>query len=64
MIDYQKWNPDVDAEECREVRKDMELLVQEKFKKYPHVLKQIVACELIVVDGKEQLNVATVSDQP
>lgn len=62
--DYQKWNPDADAKECQEVRKQMELLIQEKLKKYPHVIKQIVGCELIVVDGQERLNVMTISEHP
>ena len=62
LVEYRKWNPDVDADECRTVREQMESLVQEKLKKYPHVLRQIISCELIVVDGQERLNVAFVSE--
>jgi hypothetical protein len=47
MVEYQKWHPDADVEECRALREDMELLIQEKRKKFPHVIKQIISCELM-----------------
>lgn len=63
MVEYQKWNPDVDDEEARAAREQMDFLVQEKLRKYPHVLCQIISCELAVVDGREHLNVATVRER-
>jgi hypothetical protein len=59
MANYRKCNPGVDAEQCRGVRQDMELLIQQKIKKYPEVILQIVSCELTVVDGKDHIIVAS-----
>jgi hypothetical protein len=64
MVEYRKWNPDVDAEECRAIRKDMEELVREKLKKYPQVIKQIISCELVVRDGQEHVHVVAVGETP
>jgi hypothetical protein len=58
MANYRKCNPGADAEQCRGVRQDMELLIQQKIKKYPEVIRQIVSCELTVVDGKDHILVA------
>jgi hypothetical protein len=60
MANYLKHNPGTDAAQCRDVRRDMERLIQQKIKKYPQVIKQIVSCELTVVDGKDQVFVASV----
>jgi len=60
MANYRLWNPGADAEQCRGVRQDMESLIQQKMKKYPGVIKQIVSCELTVVDGKDHIVVLSV----
>lgn len=64
MTNYQQCNPGADAEQCRGVRQDMELLIQQKIKKYPGVIKQIVSCELTVVDGKDHIVVLSVKPSP
>jgi hypothetical protein len=43
----------------RGVRQDMELLIQQKIKRYPEVIRQIVSCELTVVNGKDHIFVAS-----
>ena len=50
MVEYQKWNPGLSAEESLMCRAIMEQLIQQKRKKYPHVIKQIISCELTVKD--------------
>jgi hypothetical protein len=64
MVEYQKWNPDVDAEECRMCRTTMEQLIQQKLRKYPFVIKQIISCELMVKDGQEHVYVVAVGATP
>jgi hypothetical protein len=64
MVEYRKWNPDADAEECQAIRESMEVLVREKLKKYPHVIKQIIACELTAENGQEQVYVVAVGETP
>ena len=59
VVEYRKWNPDANAEECRKIRQVMEELIAEKQTKYPGVLKQIISCELTVVDGKDHIFVAS-----
>ncbi len=59
LANYRRLNPAADVEECRGVRQDMELLIQEKLKKYRTVIIQIVDCELTVVDGKDHILVAS-----
>jgi hypothetical protein len=60
MANYRKCNPAADPEQCRGVRQDMELLIQQKIKKYPEVIRQIVSCKLTVVDGKDHIVVLSV----
>jgi hypothetical protein len=64
MVEYQKWNPDADVEECRALRENVELLIQEKLRKYPKVIKQIDSCELTVKDGQEHVYVVAVGEIP
>jgi len=59
IVEYRKWNPDVDAEECRAIRHDLERLIAQKQKKDPHVVKQIISCQLTVVDGQDHIFVAS-----
>src|SRR6266496_612955 len=54
VVEYRKWNPDANAEECRKIRQVMEELM-----KYPRVIKQIISCELTVVDGQDHIFVAS-----
>ncbi|MBM3880937.1 MAG: hypothetical protein FJ387_14660 [Verrucomicrobia bacterium] len=63
LVEYRKWNPDVDAEESRALRQDMELLIEQKLKKYPEVTRQIVSCESTIVDGQDHIVVATVPQE-
>jgi hypothetical protein len=60
MANYRLCNPGADSEQCRGVRQDMESLIQQKMKKYPGVIKQIVSCKLTVVDGKDHIVVLSV----
>ena len=60
MANYRLCNPGADAEQCRGVRQDMESLIQQKIKKYPGAIKQIVSCKLPVVDGKDHIVVMSV----
>jgi hypothetical protein len=60
MANYRLCNPGANAEQYRGIRQDMELLIQQKMKKYPEVIKQIVSCDLTVVDGKDHVVVLSV----
>ena len=51
MASCLKNNPGTDSEQCQGVRRDMEQLIQQKLKKYPQVIKQIVSCELTAHGG-------------
>jgi hypothetical protein len=42
----------------------MELLIQEKRKECPHVIKQIISCELTVQDGQDHVYVVAVGETP
>jgi hypothetical protein len=64
LVQYRKCNPGIDAEELRDIRQDMELLIKQKIMKYPHAIKQIVSCELTVVDGKDQIFIASARSIP
>jgi hypothetical protein len=65
IANYRLCNLGADAEQCRGVRQDLELLIQQKMKKYPDVIKQIVSCELTVVDGKDHIVVLSLrQDRP
>ena len=57
LANYRQCNPRSHAEELRTVHHDLELLIQQKLKKYPHIIKQIVSCELTVVNGKDHIAV-------
>lgn len=63
VTDYRKWNPDADDEECRSLRKDRDLIVRQKIAKYPRVRRQIISCDLKVVDGQDHVFVTTVSQE-
>jgi hypothetical protein len=60
---YRKWNPGAEGDECRGVREVMERLIQRKPEKYPHVVRQILSCELKVVDGRDHVFVATADQE-
>ena len=47
--------------EYANIRRRMESLIQQKIGKYPKIMKQIVSCELKVVDGKDHITVASVA---
>ena len=55
IANYRSCDLGADAKRCRGVRQDMELLIQQKMKKYPDVIRQIMSCELTVVDGKDHI---------
>ena len=59
MIEYQKGNPDADSNDCRLVRKDLELLIEHKLKKYPEVLRHIVSCKLTEGAEIDHISVAS-----
>ena len=59
VVEYQKWNSDANAEECRAIRQVIEEMIAEKQMKYPRVLKQIISCELTVVAGQDHIFVAS-----
>ncbi len=55
LANYRGCNPGSEAEELKGVRQDMELLIQNKLKKYPAVITTIVSCQLVEAEGKERV---------
>jgi len=54
---YQRLNPDVN--DVAKFREDMELLIKEKLRLFPHVKKVIMSAEIIEVDEKQIVSVAS-----
>ena len=54
---YQRLNPDVN--DVEEFRHDMELLIQEKLRLFPHVEKVIMSAEIKEIDGKQIVSIAS-----
>jgi hypothetical protein len=64
LVEYRRWNPEADEEDYRAIRQDMELLIREKQREYPGVIKQIVSCDLSVVNGQDHIQVASMRNVP
>ena len=64
LAEYRRWNPEADEEDCRAIREALELLIREKQRKYPGVIKQIVSCDLSVVNGQDHIQVASIRNVP
>lgn len=52
---YGKFNPDADAEDLANVRKDMETLIERKLKMFPSDLRQVIGARIISEGGKERV---------
>lgn len=63
MGEYRKWNSDATDEECLAKKRELELLMKEKRKKYPNVLLQIVFSELESGVDEERIVVAFTSQE-
>ncbi len=60
MVHYRELNPDETPEAYRGARRDMELLIGEKLRKYPQALSQIVSCDLNVLNGTDCIVVSSI----
>jgi len=54
---YQQINPD--AGDVENLRHDMEMLIQEKLRLFPHVKKVIMSAKIIEEDGKQSVAIAS-----
>ena len=54
---YQQLNPHVN--DVENFRHDMELLIQEKLRLFPHVKKVIMSAEIKEIDGKQVVSIAS-----
>ena len=59
ISEYKRCNPDADAMACAALREDLELLVEQKLKKYPNIIKQIISCDLQFINGQDYITVAS-----
>jgi hypothetical protein len=64
IAEYQKHTPEADADDCAALRENMLKLVAQKLKRYPNVIKQIVACDLKVANGEDHITVASLRREP
>jgi hypothetical protein len=53
--EYRKFNPSADEEELARVRSNMEKLIEQKLKMFPHDLRQIVGAQIINVGGQDRI---------
>lgn len=59
MGEYKKYNPKIDKETCSAVEQNIRLLIKEKDKKYPDQGMQVYGSDIVDVDGKDKVTVAS-----
>ncbi len=55
LREYAKFNSHADAGDLANVQKDMEALIERKFKMFPDDLRQVVGARIIDVGGKDRI---------
>ena len=50
-------NPQIEEDECADIRHNIELLIQEKIKLFPHVHKKMLSVAITKENGKEVVTV-------
>ena len=54
---YKRYNPHVDNQDCKDMQENLEKLISEKERLFPHEIKRIIGASIKVIDGKEHYNV-------
>jgi len=57
---YKAYNPHTGSEDLAAMRRDMETLIQNKLRLFPHVRNQIVGAQITQVGGQDRINVVSV----
>jgi len=63
MAEYRKLNPTHSKQDSRDVAEDLRLLIKQKVKLYPELRVQIVNAHIQEIDGRDHVNVISMSKE-
>jgi hypothetical protein len=59
MTEYLRFNPDTDLANVPAMRRDVEMLLERKLKRFPKDLRQIVSAHLVPMGDKDRIEVVS-----